>query len=875
MVVQQEAGHAHSHPWGLASYWFSLNFQGAALLTIVIPTTLSTLARATRTSQLARLAALAALMSMLVPPLLGILSDRLRARGVHRRPLLLFGTALNVGGLLWALEARSVGELTLGFLVSVFGQSAATAAYQAMMPEVVEPRHWGEASGYMGIASLAGTVAGLATAGLTAVSVVYAAMMGTAVTGAAATVALVREPDHVEVHARPKAAVRDWDRFAWVFAARFFVLFGQTILMTFVLYFFEEVLRLRAAASGTALVAALALGGAALSTFFMGRASDRGDRTRTVAMAGVPMAVAATGFAVFPYPFLIFALAVVWGVGYGAFLSVDWALALDSIPDLSNVARDLGVWGIASNLPAVVAPLVGGFILAHAATPRIGYRVLFLTAGASFAAGSALVLRSRPRSRGAGWLQTGLSLLVAAVLWSYVGLMYRVRVLGRLPRDRRGLVVLGNHLHDLEGMVIPARLFLARPWQGPVRTAASVRVFEPGLLASRAPRWLGPWLAPLNVGRIVRALGVLPIENMPLSRPVASWAYEVWQAHGDLPLAQVLTPEALGRVGESGSRRLRALWAPGRQPQLGPMAPVTCLREPFRSQARERLRARVADQVRTLVAAMGDGETVYITPEGRMSTTGELGRFRAALDPLLASARAVILAATAYDPWAARRLLMVTRLTAPLDPADLRASLMAARPVTVSQQLADHIVAHPQGGSLTALVNSARPDEPRRLGAFLAPQRRDERAVRRAVARMAARGVIRVDGGRWRPGPRRDDARFAHVPDLVAAQARQYRDTLAALSLLAKRQEDPPSAVRESRGAGVAWVGGPLRRGHGPLRARAWARDPMRRRRQRSPQPAPGPRAATGSTVPEAPPPRPTGWGRPIPGVAPWWASTA
>ncbi|MGC8489180.1 MAG: MFS transporter, partial [Clostridia bacterium] len=450
------------HQWGLAAYWFSLNFQGAALITIVVPEMLTRLHNVGRTMELARIAALAAFVAMVVPPLVGMVSDRLRARGLPRRSLLIAGTAVNMGGLLAASQANSVEALAGLIVIALVGQGAATASYQAMLPEVVPRERWGAASGYMAVASLAGTVAGLATAGLGSIDTAYWGMVGTAGAGALYTTVTVLEPARV-VDSRVHVNVRDWRRFRWVFAARFMVILAQTLLMTFVLYFFEEVLHVRRAAGGTALLGTLALVGAGLSAFWMGRASDRRDRALVVAWAGVPMAVAVTGFGLWPNPHLIFALAILWGLGYGAFLSVDWALALDSIPDLANVARDLGIWGIASNLPAVAAPLLGGFILARYVNPEAGYRVLFMTAGMAFLVGSLLVARVRettPRMSAGAWV---LAFLIAGILKVYVALAYRVRWSGALPKDRRGLLLVANHIHDLEGMTIPSGLF----WRDP------------------------------------------------------------------------------------------------------------------------------------------------------------------------------------------------------------------------------------------------------------------------------------------------------------------------------------------------------------------------------------------------------------------------
>jgi MFS family permease len=50
-----------------------------------------------------------------------------------------------------------------------------------------------------------------------------------------------------------------------------------------------------------------------------------------------------------------------------------------------------------SSLPSIVAPALGGFIIAHADTPADGYRIMFALSGASFAVGSLVVLKVRKR----------------------------------------------------------------------------------------------------------------------------------------------------------------------------------------------------------------------------------------------------------------------------------------------------------------------------------------------------------------------------------------------------------------------------------------------------------------------------------------------
>ncbi len=56
-------------------------------------------------------------------------------------------------------------------------------------------------------------------------------------------------------------------------------------------------------------------------------------------------------------------MGVIFGVGYGAYQAVDWAMASDVLPSDSDYAKDLGIWHIAWTLPQVVATPIAGVLL--------------------------------------------------------------------------------------------------------------------------------------------------------------------------------------------------------------------------------------------------------------------------------------------------------------------------------------------------------------------------------------------------------------------------------------------------------------------------------------------------------------------------------
>src|SRR5258706_1055474 len=84
---------------------------------------------------------------------------------------------------------------------------------------------------------------------------------------------------------------------------------------------------------------------ATASTLFAGWASDRIGRKRMVYISGSFMAVVGAPFILAPYlaPTAVLTIsyvcAAIFGLGFGAYASVDWALVADVLPSEANHAR--------------------------------------------------------------------------------------------------------------------------------------------------------------------------------------------------------------------------------------------------------------------------------------------------------------------------------------------------------------------------------------------------------------------------------------------------------------------------------------------------------------------------------------------------------
>jgi MFS family permease len=374
--------------------WVGVHFQDAALMTILVPALLLVLAPANHTNVLAVLSTIAAIATAIVPPFAGALSDNARRKGGDRRVQTAVILGIDTIALLVMAQVSTIVGLTGAVVVATVALMSGSTVYQVLLPEIVPRRFWGTAAGFRGAMTLVGTIVGLLLAALLpAREALLADAAGVALS--ALTLFFVPPSPPYVAEVRERARVRDrWDLFVTMIGRAWIVL-GMTLLNTYVLFFFHDVLGIGNASFSTGLVAGAAMVGAVASSVAAGVLSDKLDRRLVVCLSGLPMTLAALGFALFPDPHIIFIFAAMFGLGYGGVFSVGWALALDAVPELGDVARDLGLWGTLSNLPMVIAPALGAIIIAHGSAPADGYRWLFATASACFLLGSLTVLAVR------------------------------------------------------------------------------------------------------------------------------------------------------------------------------------------------------------------------------------------------------------------------------------------------------------------------------------------------------------------------------------------------------------------------------------------------------------------------------------------------
>ena len=175
---------------------------------------------------------------------------------------------------------------------------------------------------------------------------------------------------------------RDPD-FGWVLLTRLLVMLGIYTVLDFLQFYMRSAVGAPHPEQQTTNFIIITSLTSVVSALVAGWLSDRFGRKRMVYIAGGLMAVVGLIFIITHTLTIVLAAGALFGIGYGAYTSVDWALVADVLPSHQDFARDMGVWNISLSLPQVIAPVIGGplidaFTRSH--QPILGFQLLFAMA---------------------------------------------------------------------------------------------------------------------------------------------------------------------------------------------------------------------------------------------------------------------------------------------------------------------------------------------------------------------------------------------------------------------------------------------------------------------------------------------------------------
>lgn len=330
-------------------------------------------------------------------PVIGWLCDRSRPRFGRRRSWALGG--LLVASAAFALVGQQTSwQAAAGLLAVVaLGQAAMLVSLSAIIADRVPPAQRGRASTAMGLPQVIALVIGMVvvTELVTDVGASWAVVAALAVVAPLPFILTYREAAPVAGEPRPRmlrwnpGALRGYRDLGWAGASRVLINAGNLLGTTYLLYFLSDSLQLPDPDGALLVLTVVYLVACALASWLGGRLTDlwRARRMLVAVSAGL-QAAAALALALVPTWESGIVAAMLLGLGYGTFLSVDQALLTDLLPDPQTRARDLGVVNSAQHLP--IAPLVGWAVLTVA-----GYSELYITAAVIMIIGGLVVFRIR------------------------------------------------------------------------------------------------------------------------------------------------------------------------------------------------------------------------------------------------------------------------------------------------------------------------------------------------------------------------------------------------------------------------------------------------------------------------------------------------
>ena len=345
---------------------------------------------------LALVSAAGAVAAVIATPIAGALSDRTtsalgfgRLRGRRHRWTIGMALLAAVCLVLIARQDSVVGVAVFWALFNVF-QNGEYASLSAAIPDHVPVRQRATVAGWVGMPQALGLVVGTLLvvqvfnlnlrSGLTDGYLVLAVLLVVlAVPFVAFTADYPLDPGHGERLTVRKLLSSIWisprehPDFGWAWLTRFLAALAIAMGTLYLLYFLRDAVHYAHPANGLLVLIVIYTGCVVLTAIVGGMISDRvGNRRVIVTLGGLLMAAAAVLLVfVETWPGTVVA-AVLFGLGFGAYLAVDQALITQVLPAAADRAKDLGIINI-----AIVAPGAVGAALAGGLVTLGGYRLLF------------------------------------------------------------------------------------------------------------------------------------------------------------------------------------------------------------------------------------------------------------------------------------------------------------------------------------------------------------------------------------------------------------------------------------------------------------------------------------------------------------------
>jgi MFS family permease len=395
----------------LGVVFFVLLMLYASVLGVLLPNQIQNIAPEHKAQTLGIVFAITSVFSTITTPVAGALSDRTRTRFGRRTPWILFGSLIGGSALTLVPSTNNLVIITTFWVIATITLNSMQPAITTIIADRFSPAERGSASGVVGAAMTAGVSAGTIYGGLMAEQLTIAyALLGAAIILVCLTFVLLNPEPNTPL--QPPAPFRFGEfmrsfwidprihpDFGWAFLGRFTTYMGYQGVLTYLLYILQDHIGLTQANANQmiARLSLVTLVALAASGLLSGWFSDRiGRRKPLVFLAGLAMAAAIASPLVSATIAGMYVYAVLIGLGYGAFMSVDLALMTEVLPvresGNESVGKDLGLLTTAINIPQILSPVLAAWLLSMTGND---YPLLFVVSATFVLAGAFFVLPIR------------------------------------------------------------------------------------------------------------------------------------------------------------------------------------------------------------------------------------------------------------------------------------------------------------------------------------------------------------------------------------------------------------------------------------------------------------------------------------------------
>ena len=382
----------------------------AAVLMVLLPLQIQNYDPVNKIKVLGIILMITSVFSTLATPLAGALSDRTKTRFGRRNPWIATGGILGGAAIAMVPLAGGISTVVLTWLFAVVTLNAMQATLTVIVADRFAPDVRGLASGISGGAMMGGLSFGTYLAGKLASDINFTYyIFGCAISLACLLFVLLNKEKSSIDNEFEKMSLRDFAKsfwinprthpdFAWAFFGRFVLFIGYCTVSGYLLYILQDYFELSKSQATEAIanMSLITLAGQVIAGVGCGVLSDLiGRRKPLILAAGATLALAVAVPLFMPNTTGLYTYAVLLGIGYGAFMSVDLALMTQVLPKQNegkDSGKDLGILTISVTIPQIISPVIGAGILMSTAND---YRFLFMFAAVFALVGAAMILPIR------------------------------------------------------------------------------------------------------------------------------------------------------------------------------------------------------------------------------------------------------------------------------------------------------------------------------------------------------------------------------------------------------------------------------------------------------------------------------------------------